>query len=75
MTAQLRPETRVQQESQRLLALWKRLQSVSPASVLNRGFTIIRDEKNRPVSRRAGVHAGQKLTAEFSDGTTPLRAE
>ncbi len=69
------PETRVQQESQRLLALWKRLQSVSPASVLNRGFTIIRDEKNRPVSRRAGVRAGQKLIAEFSDGTTRLRAE
>ncbi|MES1167219.1 MAG: exodeoxyribonuclease VII large subunit, partial [Pseudomonadota bacterium] len=42
------PETRVQQESQRLLALWKRLQSVSPASVLNRGFAIIRDERDRP---------------------------
>jgi exodeoxyribonuclease VII large subunit len=69
------PETRVQLESQRLLALWKRLQSVSPASVLNRGFAIIRDENNRPVPRRAGVRAGQKLTAEFADGTAPLRAE
>ncbi len=69
------PETRVQLESQRLLALWKRLQSVSPASVLNRGFAIIRDEKNRPVPRRAGVRTGQKLTAEFADGTAPLRAE
>jgi exodeoxyribonuclease VII large subunit len=69
------PETRVQLESQRLLALWKRLQSVSPASVLNRGFTIIRGEDNRPVSRRAGVRAGQKLTVEFADGTAPLRAE
>jgi exodeoxyribonuclease VII large subunit len=69
------PETRVQLESQRLLALWKRLQSVSPASVLNRGFAIIRDEKNRPVPRRAGVRAGQKLAAEFADGTAPLRAE
>jgi exodeoxyribonuclease VII large subunit len=69
------PETRVQLESQRLLALWKRLQSVSPASVLNRGFTIIRDEMNRPVSRRASVRAGQKLTAEFADGAVPLRVE
>jgi exodeoxyribonuclease VII large subunit len=73
--ARYSPETRVQQESQRLLALWKRLQSVSPASVLHRGFTIIRDEQNRPVSRRAGVSAGQKLTAEFSDGSVPVRAE
>ncbi len=73
--ARYSPETRVQLESQRLLALWKRLQSVSPASVLNRGFAIIRDEKNRPVPRRAGVRAGQKLTAEFADGTAPLRAE
>jgi exodeoxyribonuclease VII large subunit len=69
------PETRVQLESQRLLALWKRLQSVSPASVLNRGFAIIRDQNNRPVPRRAGVRAGQKVTAEFADGTAPLQVE
>jgi exodeoxyribonuclease VII large subunit len=69
------PETRVQLESQRLLGLWKRLQSVSPASVLHRGFTIIRDEQGQPVPRRAGMRAGQRLTAEFSDGSTPLRAE
>jgi exodeoxyribonuclease VII large subunit len=69
------PEIRVQQESQRLLALWKRLQSVSPASVLNRGFAIVRDEHDRPVPRRAGVRAGQRLTAEFGDGSLPVRAE
>jgi exodeoxyribonuclease VII large subunit len=69
------PETRVQLESQRLLALWKRLQSVSPASVLNRGFTIMRDEQGRPVPRRAGVRAGQRLAAEFGDGSIPVRAE
>jgi exodeoxyribonuclease VII large subunit len=69
------PETRVQQESQRLLALWKRLQSVSPVSVLHRGFAIMRDEQGRPVPRRAGVRAGQRLTAEFGDGSLPVRAE
>jgi exodeoxyribonuclease VII large subunit len=51
------PETRVQLESQRLLGLWKRLQSVSPASVLNRGFAIIRDDQGRPVPRRRARRA------------------
>ena len=69
------PETRVQIESHRLLSLYKRLQSASPGSVLNRGFAIIRDEGGRPVLRRAGVVPGQRLEAEFADGRTPLRAE
>ncbi len=73
--AQHSPEKRVQAESQRLLALWKRLQSASPASVLNRGFVLMRDAEGRPVSRRAGVRPGQQLSAEFGDGTLPVRAE
>jgi exonuclease VII large subunit len=43
--------------------------------VLNRGFAILRDEKNRPVTRRAGLRPGQRLGAEFSDGTAPIRVE
>ena len=73
--AQHSPEKRVQIESHRLLALWKRLQAASPASVLNRGFVILRDEAGRPVVRRTAVHKGQRLNAEFGDGTTPVRAE
>jgi len=73
--ARVSPEFRVQTESHRLLALWKRLQAASPASVLNRGFVILRDPAGRPVMRRADVRAGQALAAEFSDGTAPLRAE
>ncbi len=69
------PEWRVQTESHRLLALWKRLQAASPASVLNRGFVIMRDAQGRPVMRRAEVQPGQALTAQFSDGTAPVRAE
>jgi len=69
------PEERVQNESQRLLSLWKRLQAASPASVLNRGFTIMRDEAGKPVTRRANVRTGQRLAAEFADGTAPVRAE
>lgn len=73
--AQMSPETRVQQESHRLLGLWKRLQSVSPESVLKRGFVVLRDEQGRPVTRRAGVKAGQRLRAQFGDGEVGLRAE
>ncbi len=69
------PERRVQSESHRLLSLWKRLQGASPASVLQRGFVMMKDESGRPVMRRAAVKPGQALTAEFADGTLPLRVE
>jgi exodeoxyribonuclease VII large subunit len=73
--ARVSPEFRVQTESHRLLALWKRLQAASPASVLNRGFAIMRDAAGRPVMRRAEIKAGQALAAEFADGSVPVRAE
>jgi len=73
--ARVSPEFRVQTESHRLLALWKRLQAASPASVLNRGFAIVRDEAGRPVMRRAEIGPGQALAAEFADGTVSVRAD
>jgi exodeoxyribonuclease VII large subunit len=69
------PETRVRIESHKLLSLWKRLQGASPGSVLNRGFAIVRDDRGTPVTRRAGIRAGQLLEAEFADGRTSVRAE
>jgi exodeoxyribonuclease VII large subunit len=69
------PEARVQHASHQLLALWKRLQAASPASVLHRGFAIVRDEQGAPVSRRAALRSGQRLTTEFADGTAPVRVE
>jgi exodeoxyribonuclease VII large subunit len=69
------PELRVQFESHRLLSLWKRLQAASPASVLQRGFVIIRDDQGRPVMRRAGLAPGQPVSAEFSDGRAVMRVE
>jgi exodeoxyribonuclease VII large subunit len=73
--ARVSPEFRVQTESHRLLSLWKRLQAASPASVLNRGFVILRDEAGKPVGRRAEVEIGQVLQAEFMDGMRTMRAE
>lgn len=72
---QASPETRVQLGSHQLLSLYKRLQAASPASVLNRGFAIVRDEGGQPVARRAAVRAGQRLSAEFSDGSVRVQAE
>ncbi len=69
------PETRVQFDSQRLLALWKRLQSVSPQSVLNRGFVIVRDANGTPVQRRVDLQANQPLYLEFGDGRAAARTD
>jgi exodeoxyribonuclease VII large subunit len=73
--ARVSPEFRVQTESHRLLSLWKRLQAASPASVLNRGFVIMRDASGQPIMRRAAVISGQVLAAEFADGAATVRAE
>ena len=69
------PETRVRFESQKLLGLWKRLEAASPASVLNRGFVIVRDEAGKPLARRAEIAARAALQVEFADGTAQARAE
>lgn len=69
------PERRVQLESHRLLALWKRLESVSPQSVLKRGFVLMRDAEGRPVPRAKGLAKGAPLTAEFADGQIRTRVE
>lgn len=69
------PERRVETESQRLLGLWKRLQAASPASVLNRGFAIVRDAEGRPVMRAAELRAGERVELEFGDGRGAARVE
>jgi exodeoxyribonuclease VII large subunit len=69
------PEKRVQNDSQRLLAMWKRLESVSPASVLKRGFVIVRDAGGHPVSRAKTISSGQLLVNEFHDGSVRVRSE
>lgn len=69
------PEKRVQQESHHLLALWKRLESASPKSVLKRGYAIVRDASGRAVERAGGLKAGQSLVNEFHDGQVRVRVE
>ena len=69
------PEKRVQLESHRLLAMWKRLESASPQSVLKRGYAIVRDEAGRPVARAKAVKPGQGLVNEFHDGKVRVKVE
>ena len=69
------PGKRVEFESHRLLALWKRLESASPKSVLSRGYAIVRDEQGRPVSRAKATKPGQALVNEFHDGKVRVRVE
>jgi exodeoxyribonuclease VII large subunit len=69
------PAQRLPLAAQSLESLRKRLQSASPASVLNRGFVLMRDEKGRPVVRKSGARPGQRLSAEFADGSASVRVE
>lgn len=44
------------------------LQSLSYKNVLARGYAVIRDENDRPVSRADGLSHGQAIAIEFADG-------
>jgi exodeoxyribonuclease VII large subunit len=69
------PSQRLPLSVQRLGSLRKRLRAASPASVLNRGFVVMRDEQGGPVVRRTGTRPGQRLSAEFADGKASVRVE
>jgi exodeoxyribonuclease VII large subunit len=62
------PEMRLPLARQRIESLSKRLEAASPASVLNRGFVIVRDMEGRPIIRKKNIKASQLVSAEFSDG-------
>lgn len=69
------PQRRIEQDSQNLLNLWKRLHSVSPHATLRRGFTMVRDETGRPVTRFADMDQNALHEIEFSDGRQRVRPE
>lgn len=53
---------------QALVAQDRVLQSLSYKNVLARGYAVIRDEDDRPVSRADGLTHGQTIAIEFADG-------
>src|SRR5690606_19193384 len=44
------------------------LQSLSYKNVLKRGYAVVRDADDKPLTRAAAVTSGQPLSIEFSDG-------
>jgi exodeoxyribonuclease VII large subunit len=51
-----------------LLSQERILQSLSYKNVLKRGYAVIRDEDDRPVSQAAMLSSGSGISIEFSDG-------
>ncbi|MCM2291717.1 exodeoxyribonuclease VII large subunit [Allorhizobium sp. BGMRC 0089] len=51
-----------------LAAQERMLLSLSYKNVLKRGYAVIRDEDNRPVSRAGALNDGQSVAIEFADG-------
>lgn len=68
------PEKRLSDAGKHLQQLEKRLLSVSPQSVLNRGFSYVRDDKGKLLGAREGIKAGKKLRIVFKDGELPVQS-
>ena len=78
IAAGLRPALVTELIARRRLALdglARLLEGLSYESVLQRGFVLVRDAAERPVTQAAAVAEGMKLTLTFGDGTVPAIAE
>jgi exodeoxyribonuclease VII large subunit len=51
-----------------LIAQDRVLQSLSYKNVLKRGYAVIRDEENKPMSQAAMLSSGMGISIEFADG-------
>ena len=51
-----------------LAGLGAQLEGVSPLAVLGRGYVLVTDAAGQPVTRAAGVRAGERLRLRFGDG-------
>jgi exodeoxyribonuclease VII large subunit len=65
---------KMQERRARLAQLEQLRQSLGHASVLARGFALVRDEENRLIRAAAAVAAGQRLRLQFADGEIPAEA-
>jgi exodeoxyribonuclease VII large subunit len=66
------PEARVALLREKVKGLGGRLESLGPASVLKRGFALVRDADGRPVSSAAAASLKSDLILEYSDGRVPV---
>ncbi len=54
-------------------ALMRQALGLTPERTLARGYALVRGPDGTPVTRAAGVRAGQRLTLEFGDGTVGVQ--
>ncbi len=59
---------RLEKNAGRLAAAQARLESVSPFSVMKRGYAMILNEAGQPLTAAADAREGQKLQIEMRDG-------
>jgi exodeoxyribonuclease VII large subunit len=64
----------MRERREKLARLEQLRQSLGHASVLARGFALVRDEDNRLVRAAAAVAAGQRLRLQFADGEIAAKA-
>ena len=61
-------ERAIEEHSRNLGSLGKLLESYSYQRVVERGFTVIRDLNEKPITRSAQVSNGTTAKIEFADG-------
>jgi exodeoxyribonuclease VII large subunit len=65
----------VEQEQHNLAVKASKLDMLSPLAVLGRGYTLVKDQNGRLVSRANSVKHGQDLILQFEDGEVPCQAK
>jgi exodeoxyribonuclease VII large subunit len=68
-------DDRIARDDARVKGLGQLLESLSYKNVLERGFVLVRDAEDRPVTRAAAVSPGMRLALGFADGSVPAVAE
>lgn len=68
-------DTGVLKSRSRYLQAESLLRSLSPVSILNRGFAIVRDDMGRAVVSKKSIQSGDKVIVQFKDGKVPLIGE
>lgn len=65
----------LRQRRQALASLAQTLQIVSPLATLGRGYSILLDERGKPIRSAAQTHPGQRLKARLGEGELEVRVE
>lgn len=60
-------------QAERLATAGERLEAVSHAAILKRGFALVRTAERAVVTSAAGPHRGQGLSIEFADGEVAVQ--